>query len=153
MKSAKTILGSLVEKHTFYSLSPHSCYKQFLDLLPPRFRQAIAFVTIRRGHLMVALSHPGYKMELYYNKELLKSLLSSLARHEKSCAFMREVDDIVFFISKYHNPSSSATENNTVPHYSEQAEGNFSEELRNMELGDIFRNIKRLIISRNSHND
>jgi hypothetical protein len=91
-------LNSVVGYTHFRPLSSHACYRKFINLLPERFRRAFAFVYIRNETLFVALSHPGYKMELNYNKELLKSLLSTLGTHDEKCRFM-SAREVVFFVS------------------------------------------------------
>ena len=143
MKNCGTILGSLCDASQFKPLRQHSCYRKFLDLLPPRFRNAIAFVTIKNRRLMVGLSHPGYKMELNYNQDLLKSLLSTLREHRPECTFM-EAETIVFFHSRYHKAEEG--NNSTVPRYRELAEGTFRTETENEALRDSFEMIRRWII-------
>ncbi len=91
---------------------------------------------------MVGLSHPGYKMELNYNQELLKSLLSTLRAHRSECAFM-EADEIVFFVSKYRRRPEE--ESATVPRYSELATGSFETKLENPELAESFLRIRHWI--------
>ncbi|ADV45692.1 DciA family protein [Nitratifractor salsuginis] len=125
MKTARHLLASLCDTHAFRPLEQHRCTRRFLELLPPRFQQAIAFVTVKNRQLMVALSHPGYKMELNYNQDVLKSLLSTLIDTCPECRFM-EADRIVIFPSKFHTGSNSSKEDEeTVPHYSELATGTF----------------------------
>jgi len=142
MKNSRAIVGSLIASSQFKPLRQHSCYRKFLDLLPPRFRGAIAFVTIKNRRLMVGLSHPGYKMELNYNQDLLKSLLSTLREHRPECAFM-EAESIVFFLSRYHAPREE--DRSTVPRYRELATGEFSGPLRNEALRETFEAIRREI--------
>jgi hypothetical protein len=112
-------------------------------MLPERLRRGIAFVTVKNRRLMVALSHPGLKMELNYNQELLKSLLSTLMNHREECRFM-EADEIVIFLSRYHEPP---TENNrpSVPRYSELAEGNFSVSVTDDALRESLERIREAI--------
>jgi hypothetical protein len=112
-------------------------------MLPPRFRQAIAFVTIKNGQLMVALSHPGLKMELNYNQELLKSLLSTLRSHRPDCAFM-EAEKVVIFLSRYHREDEKPLLP-SVPHYSEQARGEFPVSTEDPRLAETLERIREWI--------
>ncbi len=141
MKNARTIISSLVGQTHFKSLTQHRCYKKYIQLMPPRFREAIAFMTVKNGNLMIALSHPGYKMELNYNKELLKSLLSTLVEHEEECAFM-ETEKIIIFVSGFHRAEEKIS-TETVPRYAERAKGDFSAEPSNGRLKEIFDKIRR----------
>ncbi len=144
MKTAQSLCAALTHSHTFRPLSRHRCYRAFLEMLPPRFRQAIAFVTIKNDQLMVALTHPGLKMELNYNQELLKSLLSTLRTHRPECAFMR-AEKVVVFLSRYHRLADAAPEP-SVPHYREQATGEFSESPSHPELAESLERIRHWIL-------
>ncbi|WP_292658854.1 hypothetical protein [Nitratifractor sp.] len=144
MKTAQMLLASLVDTHRFRPLSQHHCYRKFLELLPPRFQEAIAFVTVKNRQLMVALSHPGYKMELNYNQDLLKSLLSSLIAQSPECAFMA-ADRIVIFASKYHPMPNEDSTDETVPRYAEAAVGEFRLPDADPRLRESFQKIRQLI--------
>ncbi|HFC03749.1 MAG TPA: DUF721 domain-containing protein [Nitratifractor salsuginis] len=144
MKTAQSLLASLVDTHTFRPLSQHRCYRKFLELLPPRFRQAIAFVTVKNRQLMVALSHPGYKMELNYNQDVLKSLLRTLMEARPDCAFMA-ADRIVIFHSKYHPMPGGSEKSETVPRYREAADGAFRLPESDPELREAFLRIREHI--------
>lgn len=139
MKTAKNIFSELTRQSQFVPLVRYQCYGKFLALLPPRFKKAIAFVTIKNNILLVAITHPGYKMELDYNKDLLKSILISLAKHDNSCNFP-EINKVEFFISRYHTPII-ADNLDTVPHYGEKAQGNFEFDYHDKELRDLFSRI------------
>ena len=142
MKKSAAILEHLVDQSQFKPLRQHRCYRLFLDLLPPRFRHAIAFVTLKNRRLMVGLSHPGYKMELNYNQELLKSLLTTLRQHRPECAFM-EAESVVLFHSRYHPFDKEISD--TVPHYRELAEGTFTTLPSDEKLREHFESIRRHI--------
>ncbi len=142
MKESSAILASVLGASQFQPLRQHRCYRQFFELLPPRFRKAIAFVTVKNRQLMVGLSHPGYKMELNYNQELLKSLLSTLIRHRPECAFMK-ADRLVFFHSRYH--PLKAEDPRTVPRYRELARGDFQTLPEDEALRERFERIRHWI--------
>jgi hypothetical protein len=124
MKTAQTLMAALRASHPFRPLSQHRCYREFLRLLPPRLRRAIAFVTVKNGQLMVALSHPGFKMELNYNQDVLKSLLRAWVRERPECRFM-EAEKVVVFLSRHHSREEER-DDSTIPRYHERAEGAFS---------------------------
>ena len=139
MKTAKNIFSELTRQSQFVPLVRYQCYGKFLALLPPRFQKAIAFVTIKNDILLVALSHPGYKMELDYNRDLLKSILIGLSKHDKQCIFP-EIKKVEFFISKHYLPKIT-NDLDTVPHYGEKAQGNFQFDYHDEELKTIFSRI------------
>ena len=89
---------------------------------------------------MVALSHPGYKMELNYNKKLLKSLLTSFMKYNPECAFM-EADSMVLFVSKYYRPKENK-EYESDPKYAELANGEFKNSIEDSNLREVLEKIK-----------
>ena len=144
MKKANTILSHLLHLPQFKSLKSHYCYQKFISLLSPRFQKAIAFVYIRQATLFIAVSHPGFKMELNYNKDLFKSLLSILSKQDSKCQNMM-ADKIVIFNSKYHSIIKEESKEETIPYYQEMSEGEFSIKSKDRELVEAFSKIRALI--------
>ena len=102
-----------------------------------KFQKAIAFVYVRQRTLYIATKHPGFKMELNYNRDLLKELLTQFTALEQSCKMM-EADKVGIFDSKFHTPPPRKTQNDTIPRYYEQATSNFTIETDDMELREKF---------------
>jgi len=144
MKSSKQILLSLGNQPQFNSLVQHTCYQKFMALLPPRFQKAVAFIYIKNRTLFIALSHPGYKMELNYNKELFKELLATLTQLAPECQ-KQTVDDVILFNSKYHYPAQEKEASETIPYYSELSSGTFSLTLEKGKLREKFLRSKEII--------
>ena len=144
MKQAHTILSHIQNLPQFKLLKSHYCYQKFISLLNPRFQKAIAFVYVRDETLFVALSHPGFKMELNYNKDLLKDILSMLAKQDKKCKNM-SASKIILFNSKNHIFSQKKPQYNSVPYYKEMAEGEFNIQSEDIELQKAFENIRQSI--------
>ena len=147
MKSSQQILSHLTSMPQFSSLVQHRCYRQFMELLPPRFRNAIAFIYIKNRTLFLALSHPGYKMELNYNKELFKELLATLKAYAPECQTL-VADDVVCFNSKFHLPKAEKT-TDTIPYYSELSTGEFTLDLEDEALREKFLTTKKMITQNN----
>ncbi|CAA6811340.1 MAG: Unknown protein [uncultured Sulfurovum sp.] len=144
MKQAHTILSHIQSLPQFKLLKSHYCYQKFISLLSPKFQKAIAFVYIRDDTLFVALSHPGFKMELNYNKDLLKSLLSMLAKHDEKCQNM-SASKVILFNSKHHKFIQHKPSTNSIPYYKEMAEGTFKVQSEDQELQKAFENIRQSI--------
>lgn len=144
MKKASTILSHIQSLPEFKLLKSHHCYQKFISLLNPRFKKAIAFVYVRDNTLFVALSHPGFKMELNYNKDLLKSLLTMLANSDEKCKELK-ASKVVLFNSKHLSIIKDESIVSTVPHYKEVALGEFTIESEDSELQEAFRKIKESI--------
>jgi len=144
MKNIHSILSHLVNQPQFRILKKHHCYQKFIDLLPPKFKRAIAFVYIKNNILFVALSHPGYKMELDYNKDLLKSLLNMMGKHKSECS-MLSVNDTIIFNSKFYTEKPEETIS-TDPKYKELSSGDFKIDTKDKKLLQAFEDIKEIII-------
>ncbi len=144
MKRANTILSHIQNLPQFRLLKSHYCYQKFISLLTPRFQKAIAFVYVREDTLFVALSHPGFKMELNYNKELFISLLTLLGKSDAQCKNLK-ASKVVLFNSRYRSIFKESTPSDTVPHYQEMASGEFSIQSQDPDLEDAFLRIQSII--------
>ena len=144
MKKASIILSHLSSQPQFKSLKRQECYQKYIDLLSKKWQKAVAFVYVKDETLFIAVTHPCFKMELNYNRDLLKSLLTQLNNYDKSCEMMR-ADKVVVFHSKYHAMPEEKSEENTVPHYHERAKGTF-ETPKDENLKTLFERIKSLVL-------
>lgn len=145
MKQANMILSHIQSLPQFKLLKSHYCYQKFISLLNPRFQKAIAFVYVRDDTLFVALSHPGFKMELNYNKDLLRSLLSMLATNDKKCQSMK-ASKVVLFNSKHLSIIKEKPIESTVPYYKEMARGEFTIASEDEALIEAFNKIRKSIL-------
>lgn len=144
MKQANVILSHIRTLPQFKVLKRHYCYQKYLSLLNPRFRKAVAFIYVRDNTLFVALSHPGFKMELNYNKDLLKILLDMLVTSDEKCKGMK-ASKVVLFNSKHLSIIKKEQIASTVPHYKEMALGNFTIESKDEALISAFKKIQQSI--------
>ena len=144
MKKASKILSHIRNLPEFKLLKSHYCYQKFISLLNPRFKKAIAFVYVRDDTLFVALSHPGFKMELNYNKDLLKSLLRMLAKSDEKCQNMT-ASKVVLFNSRHLSIIKEERIESTVPYYKEMALGEFTIESEDQDLIEAFSKIRTSI--------
>jgi hypothetical protein len=149
MKRANEILNVVKSKPYFKSVQKYSCYNKLLNFLPPRFKNAIAFFYIKNKTLFGALSHPGYKMELNYNKDLVKALLKEISKHDINCKeLFKNVENIEFFVSKFFNKPKVLSSNSAI-FYKELAKGEFKINIKDKDLKAILEKIKKDIINNN----
>lgn len=144
MKRANTILSHIHNLPEFKVLKSHYCYQKFISLLNPRYQKAIAFVYVRHETLFVALSHPGFKMELNYNRDLLKNLLTLLGNEDEKCKNIK-ASKVVLFNSKHHTILPKKNAYSSVPHYKEMALGQFTIQSEDQKIIDAFEKIKSSI--------
>ncbi len=138
------ILSHLVDQPQFKFLKQQACYRKFIKLLGNKYQQAIAFVYIKNNTLFVAVTHPGFKMELNYNRDLLKSVLTQLRSHDSACTMM-QADKVVVFHSRYHSMTKQEEDKNTIPYYHERASTDFTIESEDEDLVEKFEHIKEQI--------
>ncbi len=143
MKNSNSILSLITNMSQFSSLTQHSCYQKFMALLPPRFQQAIAFIYIKNETLFIALSHPGYKMELNYNKDLFKDLLETVQKYAPECKEYHAKEVVLFNSKFYTQDNDDKTE--TIPYYSELSSGDFDFEFDDDKIKEKFNRSKELI--------
>lgn len=144
MKKASVILSHLTNQPQFKSLKQHACYKKYISLLGAKWQKAIAFVYIQNDTLFVAVTHPGFKMELNYNKDILKGVLTQLSSYDKNCEMLK-ADKIVIFHSKYRSAFTERQTPSTVPYYNELASADFNIASRDEALKAKFETIKEQI--------
>ena len=144
MKKAHTILSHLVNKPQFKFLKQQACYRKYIKLLGGKYQKAIAFVYIKNETLFVAVTHPGFKMELNYNRDLLKSVFTQLSTLDKNCSMMK-AQKVVVFHSKYHPVREKEEAVSTVPYYHELANADFEIATEDEALRKKFEEIKRVI--------
>jgi len=137
-------LSHLVNQPQFRYLKQQVCYQKFISLLGAKWRKAIAFVYIREKTLFVAVTHPGFKMELNYNRDLLKSVLTDLASHDSKCASL-QADKVIVFHSRYRSLLNEKKSADTIPYYHEQASSDFKIACKDKTLADRFQKTKELI--------
>ena len=144
MKKAHTILSHLTNQPQFRFLKQQACYQKYIKLLGSKYQKAIAFIYIKNETLFIAVTHPGFKMELNYNRDLLKSVLTQLTLHDNKCEMMK-ADKVVVFHSKYHPVAKIENNITTVPYYSERASSDFKIETEDEALKEKFEEIKKVI--------
>jgi hypothetical protein len=144
MKNMSMILSHLTNQPQFKYLKQQACYKKYLSLLGKKWQKAIAFVYIRNETLFVAVTHPGFKMELHYNRDLLKSVLTQLSSLDPECT-MLQAKEVVIFHSKYRSIIKTSQKETTIPYYQELAHSDFTVQTDDPELKQMFEKIKETI--------
>ncbi|MBA1420169.1 MAG: hypothetical protein FAF03_04715 [Epsilonproteobacteria bacterium] len=145
MKKAHTILSHLSSLPQFKVLKRQECYQKYIKLLSPKWQKEVAFIYIKDETLFIAVTHPGFKMELNYNRDLLKSLLTQLNTYDTTCEMMT-ASKVVVFHSKYHPMQQKAEAVSTVPYYTELASSDFEIQSQDEDLKAKFEQIKERIL-------
>jgi hypothetical protein len=141
MKKVSIILSHLSDQPQFKYLKQQHCYKKYISFLGAKWQKAIAFVYIKNDTLFIAVTHPGFKMELNYNRDLLKSVLTQFTTHDSKCKMLK-AQKVVVFHSKYHPIVKTEGDTTTVPYYKELASSNFDIQSKDEALKEKFEKIK-----------
>ncbi|HIQ28805.1 MAG TPA: hypothetical protein EYH42_09970 [Sulfurovum sp.] len=144
MKKASTILSHLTNQPQFRYLKKQICYTKYIKLLGKKYQKAIAFVYIKNNILYIAVTHPGFKMELNYNKDVLKTVFTQFTNHDNECNMM-QADQVVIFHSKYHPIRREKEKRITVPYYTELSSSDFNIESKDEEIIKKFEQTKKHI--------
>jgi len=144
MKKANIILTHIHALPQFKMLQNHYCYQKLISTLPPRFKKAVAFLYVKDDTLFVALSHPGFKIELHYNKDLFRDLLSMVAMADEKCKEIT-ASKVVLFNSKHLSIIRKEEIISTIPYYKERSKGNFQIESKDSDMIAVFNKIRESI--------
>ncbi len=144
MKKAHTILSHISSLPQFKVLKKQECYQKYIKLLSPKWQKAVAFIYIKDDTLFIAVTHPGFKMELNYNRDLLISLLTQLNNYDNNCKEFK-ASKVAIFHSKYHPIKDKEEEINTIPYYDELASVNFKIDSKDNQIREKFEQIKKSI--------
>ena len=147
MKNASMILSHLSDQPQFKYLKQENCYQKYISLLSPKWQKAIAFIYIKNETLFVAVTHPGFKMELNYNRDLLISLLKQFSALNEACEMMK-AETAVIFHSKYRSLVKEEEEESTIPYYNELASAEFDTDTIDPDLKNKFEAMKQVIKDR-----
>ena len=145
VKTADSIIKQLRLLPQFQPLKRYDCYRKFLSLLTPRYQRAIPFIFIRNNTLNIAVSHPGINMELNSNKDFLKSILTKLINEDVECKDLKASRIVLFNINRRAVNNGYNQQQDTIPRYKERALGNFTIEIDDKELKEIFIDIREII--------
>ena len=144
MKKASDIISHIRSLPQFRVLKRYYCYQRFISSVNPRFKKAIAFVYVKNETLFIALSHPGFKMEMSYQKEVLLSILDILSKQDKECQQIK-AKKVILFNSKHNSIIKEKKIENTVPHYKEMALGKFTIKSEDKDIINAFESIRESI--------
>ncbi len=144
MQTANTIISHIRSLPQFKVLKKHYCYNRFLSSLSPKYQKAIAFVYVRDRTLFIALSHPGYKMELNYKRVFFRDILNTLTEIDKKCVALK-VDKVVIFNSKFISILKDKKPTPTVPYYREKSSATFQIKSSDQEIVQSFEKIRKSI--------
>ncbi len=77
MKKANTIIEHLLSPYKD-KLQQERCLKKIIALLPQKYNKYIISAHLKGEFLIINVSHPAIKQELFYNKNLIFSIINTM---------------------------------------------------------------------------
>ena len=137
MKKVNDILTHMKYNPEFKKINTNITLDNLIQALPAKLKKGVKFAYIKKQILFFVLTHPVYKMEFEYNKEIIKSLL------KKAC--IANVEDIRFFIT--NKLEKKQTKEVEAPFFQERSHGIFENNTDNEKLHKKFEEIRKIIKS------
>jgi len=144
MLDSNTIVNNLLKKPHYKKISKSYCYNKFINSLSPKYQKAIAFVYVKEETLFIALSHPGFKMELNYHLDSFKYNVNMIQKYDIKCSDMK-IDKVILFNSNKKTILKKIETPSTVPYYKELSYAFFDINSKDSEISEKFENIKKVI--------
>lgn len=135
MKNANEILTHLKYYPEFKKINTNITIERLIKSLPLKLNKGIKFGYIKNQTLFFVLTHPVYKMEFEYNKNLIKSLLKD--------ANIANVNDIKFFVTNVIEKKETINEEKVF--YKERSFGIFENFCKDENLRKKFEEIRKII--------
>ena len=77
MKKANKIINHILSPYS-EKLDKQRCLKKIISLLPPKYNKYITSVQLKGEILFINVSHQAIKQELFYNKNLVFSIINTM---------------------------------------------------------------------------
>ena len=139
MKKAKDILKHLLNPYS-EKLNEKRCLKKIIALMTRNYNKYITSSILKGDILYINVSHPAIKQEIYYNKNIIFSIIKTL--HKANLCLKINPKKIIT-IYKYQKPSSPPKE---IKFYLKEA-GNFEIKAKNEEIRKKFEEIRKILNS------
>jgi len=135
MKKVNDILTHLKYNPEFKKINTNIKLDNLIQALPLKLKKGVKFAYVKKQILFFVLTHPVYKMEFEYNKEIIKSLLKK--------AGIANVEEIRFFVTnKLAKKEVVKVEN---PSFQERSYGIFENNTKDEKLHQKFEEIRKII--------
>jgi hypothetical protein len=137
MKKANEIINHILSPYSD-KLSTQRCLKKIISLLPVKYNKYITSVQLKGEILFINVSHQAIKQELFYNKNLIFSIIKTMHRAE----MCKEINPkkIVTNYKYYPKPKPLP-----VYKFYIKPAGDFEIKAKKKELREKFEEIKKLL--------
>jgi hypothetical protein len=140
MKNVKEILNHLLNPYND-KLQEKRCLKKIISLMPRNYNKYISSTYLKGEILYINVSHPALKQEIFYNKNIIFSIIKTLHKANQ-CLNINPKKIVTMY--KYKKNLTIPKE---VKFYIKEA-GNFEIKAKKENLKKKFEEIKNLINSK-----
>jgi hypothetical protein len=140
MKNVKEILNHLLNPYND-KLQEKRCLKKIISLMPRNYNKYISSTYLKGEILYINVSHPALKQEIFYNKNIIFSIIKTLHKANQ-CLNINPKKIVTMY--KY---KKNLTPPKEIKFYMKEA-GNFEIKAKKENLKKKFEEIKNLINSK-----
>jgi len=144
MKNSKQLVSHLRSQSEFTPLNNQACINSVKELLPSRLHRFILFGYIRHNIVFFALNHPGAKQEF---DNIINSIKTPLKNMPPQTCQKFKIYDLRAFVSHKKMMKFSLTRSSDEQ-YDERAQAEFSNNIENEKLHQVFEDIRNIIKNR-----
>lgn len=135
MKKINEILSHLKNSPEFRKINTQKTIQDFIELLPISLKKGVKFAYIKANILYFVLTHPVYKMEFEYNKDLINTLLKKSP--------LIKVNQLKFFVTNKREKKIEIKKGENL--YKERSHGIFTNYITNKDLHEKVEAIRAII--------
>jgi len=137
MKKSNEIIAHILKPFE-QKVQIHRCLKKIIALMPDKYKKFIVSTNYKNGTLYINVSHPALKQEIFYNRNIIFSLLKTMHNHNIcQCLHINKI------ITNYkYTPPPMPPED--IKFYLKKAK-DFENKAKNEEIRKKFEEIKEIL--------
>jgi len=139
MKKSNEIIAHVLKPFEL-KVQIHRCLKKIISLMPDKYKKFITSIYYKNGILYINVSHPALKQEIFYNKNIVFSIIKTMHNHN-ICKCLKVNKIITNY--KYIPPQKPPKE---IKFYLKKA-NDFKIKAKNEEIRKKFEEIRKVLKS------
>lgn len=137
MKKANEIINHILSPYSD-KIQQKRCLKKIISLLPPKYNKYITSLQLKGEILFINVSHQAVKQELYYNRNLIFSIIKTM--HSANMCTNIKPSKIITNYKYSPKPKPSK-----IYKFYIKPAGNFEIKAKKKEIKEKFEEIKKLL--------
>jgi len=137
MKKANEIINHILSPYSDI-IQQKRCLRKIISLLPPKYNEYITSYNLKGEILFINVSHQAIKQELFYNKNLIFSIIKTM----HSAGMCKNINPKKIITNYKYNPPPKPP---AVYKFYIKPAGNFEIKAKKKEIKEKFEEIKKLL--------